>query len=186
MELLQINKNKLKITLSIRDLEEFDLTVSTLDYNTTKTRKAIWEIFDRAKNQVGFDAAKSKLKIKVYPLSDGGCDMYVSKLSCTESSVHAVRSTFRCCAKKYAYIFSSFGDLHTLCTLMPDTTRSSLYSDIHGRYILLVSQAPGSRLGINRLSEFGNLLNISYIESYLAERCTLICEGNAVSEITAR
>ncbi|MBQ9921201.1 MAG: adaptor protein MecA [Clostridia bacterium] len=186
MELLQINKNKLKITLSVRDLEEFDLTVSTLDYNTTKTRKAIWEIFDRAKRQVGFDAAKSKLKIKVYPLSDGGCDMYVSKLSQGYSELHAVRSTFRSSVKKCAYIFNSFSEVYALCTLMPVTTHSSLYSDMLGRYILLIDQGFDLRGRKKLLSEFGSLLNISYIESYLNERCTLICKENAVLKITAR
>lgn len=183
MELLQINKNELKITLSSHDLEEFDLTVNTIDYNNTKTRKAIWEIFDRAKSQLGFDAAKSKLRIKVYPLSDGGCDMYVSKLSQKLYTFHAVKSVFRFSPKKRAFVFDSFDALFTYCTLVPNGTPSHLYLDNNGRYILLTEQGIKMRYISDRIKEFGNPLNITYIESYLNERCSLLCAENAVSKI---
>lgn len=184
MELFQISKYEFKITLSSRDLEEFDLTVRTIDYNTAKTRRAIWEIFDRAKSRLGFDAAKSKLRIRVYPLSDGGCDMYVCRLTRRDSNApSAAKAKLRYSPKQRAFIFESLNDLYASCTIIPQSIPSSLYVDKCGRYILFLTEGLGARRATARISEFGAHLSITYINSYLNERCTLLCSEDAVSKI---
>ncbi|MBE6631128.1 MAG: adaptor protein MecA [Ruminococcaceae bacterium] len=80
MELRLLNSNKLKVMLSEKDLSDYSLSCETIDYANTETRKAFWSIFDEAKHQTGFDAAKEKVYIQVYPKTDGGCEMYVTKL----------------------------------------------------------------------------------------------------------
>ena len=81
MELILINENKLKITLSRRDMKQYDLDCDTIDYDKTETRKAFWSILDEAKHKTGFDAAKQRVFIQLYPSKEGGCEMYVTKLS---------------------------------------------------------------------------------------------------------
>jgi hypothetical protein len=47
-----------------------------MDYGDTRTRRALWEIFDVAKDKTGFDAAREKVTVKVYPRKDG-CEVVV-------------------------------------------------------------------------------------------------------------
>ena len=193
MKLLQISKNQLRITLSRQDLNEFDLTVRTMDYNTTETRKAIWEIFDRAKAQTGFDAAKSKISIKVFPLSDGGCDMYVSKLRASELSrcefsppPRAIRKKFRYISNTYAYRFASFADLQNACSAIPTCAESSLYLDSKNNYILLLKKSKKSITAIERWTEHSERISCSYMTAYLNERCKLICGNDAIAKLKGK
>ena len=80
MELILISSSKLKIMLSDADMEKYDLTAETVDYDNTATRRAFWSILDDAKNETGFDAASDRLFIQMYPSKDGGCEMFVTKL----------------------------------------------------------------------------------------------------------
>ena len=80
MELLPINEQKIKIMLSHEDLAAWQLSPDTIDYNTTETRRAFWGILDEAKKKTGFDAAKEKVFVQLYPAKNGGCEMYVTKL----------------------------------------------------------------------------------------------------------
>lgn len=80
MELILISDSKLKITLTSDDMAQYELDCDTVDYDNTETRKAFWEILDRAKHITGFDAASDRVFIQLYPSRGGGCEMYVTKL----------------------------------------------------------------------------------------------------------
>ncbi len=81
MELHLIGVNKLKVTLTPDDMSEYALTCDTIDYDNTTTRRAFWDILDKARSRTGFDAASDRVFIQVYPNKSGGCDMYVTKIS---------------------------------------------------------------------------------------------------------
>lgn len=87
MELILISDSKLKITLTSDDMAQYELDCDTMDYDNTETRRAFWEILDRAKHITGFDAASDRVFIQLYPSKKGGCEMYVTKLGlvCAES-----------------------------------------------------------------------------------------------------
>ncbi|MBQ9941227.1 MAG: adaptor protein MecA [Clostridia bacterium] len=188
MELLRITDNELKIILSKQDLNEFDLTVRTIDYNTTKTRKAMWEIFDRAKAQTGFDAAKNRIYVRLFPLSDGGCEMYVSKIPRVRPSYvpHATKKVLFYKGYDCAYMFESYEELCSACDIIGRQKFSSLYVGNNGSYILLLRNVicRGYEAGI--LSEYGKKMALKYINEYLNEHYTLLCEGNATEKICAR
>lgn len=80
MELILISDSKLKITLTSDDMAQYELDCDTMDYDNTETRKAFWEILDRAKHITGFDAASDRVFIQLYPSRSGGCEMYITKL----------------------------------------------------------------------------------------------------------
>ncbi len=191
MKLQQLNENEIKIILSKEDLRELDLTIRTIDYNTTKTRKAMWEIFDRARAQTGFDAAKNRIYVKLYPLSDGGCEMYVSKLGSkndipfgnADTSYSVRRQNLRYAGGDYAFSFESFESLYCACKALKPISDSSLYlSGSH--YILLLKKLKRTPGDLQRWNEFGEPLKTKYISAYLDEHCTLLCENNAVEKIT--
>ena len=60
-------------------MDYYQLNSETMDYDDTATRSAFWRILDRAKKQTGFDAARDRVLIQVFPRKSGGCEMYVTK-----------------------------------------------------------------------------------------------------------
>ena len=194
MKLLQINEIELKIVLSKEALSELHLTFSTIDYNTTQTRKAIWEIFDRARVQTGFDAAKAKVYIKLYPLSDGGCEMLVSKLGNESDTSFAMqashfskkRSVFKYNGVDKAFRFDSFDDLYCACRAIGHHSQSALYLDNNEKYILLLKCLKSFCISSKRWNEFALPVKSDFVQAYLNERCTLLCSEGAVERIVGK
>lgn len=67
MQITILNSEKIKVSLSCEDLEKYSLTVDDMDYETTKMRRALWTILDEVRCSTGFDGAKEKIKVRVYP-----------------------------------------------------------------------------------------------------------------------
>ena len=80
MELLLISDSKLKVMLSPKDMEQYEITCENIDYDNTETRRAFWSILNQAKHQTGFDAAADRIFIQVYPSRGGGCEIFVTKI----------------------------------------------------------------------------------------------------------
>ena len=78
MELLRIGDNKLKVTLSGEDMEHYRLDSESMDYDTTETRSAFWQILDEAKHKTGFDAGGGRIFVQIYSSRACGCEMYVT------------------------------------------------------------------------------------------------------------
>lgn len=193
MKLMQLNENEIKIILSKEDLSELDLTLRTIDYNTTKTRKAIWEIFDRARTQTGFDAAKNRVYVKLYPLSDGGCEMYVSKLDGTNDGsieknepVAPKRQIYKYAGSDCAFYFEDFDSLYCACRNIATKHDSSLYSAPQKGYILLFRKVKRADVQFGRWNEFALPIKNKYISAYLNEHCKLLCPNNAVEKVAGK
>ena len=85
MQIELLNETELKVTLTAKDLERYAIDCAHMDYGTTETRRAFWSILDEARRETGFDAARDRVYVRVYPSADGGCDMYVTKLAETQT-----------------------------------------------------------------------------------------------------
>lgn len=81
MKLYRLGENEIRIHLTEKDLSAFSITPKEFDYDSTKGRRVIWELFDRAREETGFDAAKEKVYIQLYPKSDGSVELFVTKLA---------------------------------------------------------------------------------------------------------
>ena len=86
MELIIVSPKKIKILLSVTDMEKYKLDIDNMDYNIDKTREAIKDILNIAKQKIGFDINGEKIFIQAFPGRDGGCELYISKLGNAEAS----------------------------------------------------------------------------------------------------
>lgn len=74
-------EEKIAVTLSERDMRDFDITYDEMDYSNIETRRVIWTILDEAKKILGKSInLDNRLLIQVSPVSDGGCVMHFSQL----------------------------------------------------------------------------------------------------------
>ena len=80
MKLYRQGKREIRIRLTNKDLEDFAITVEELDYDSPRGRRVIRALFDKAKEELGFDAAGEKIYIQLYPTGRGECDLFITKL----------------------------------------------------------------------------------------------------------
>ena len=116
MEFLHIGESKLKIVMSAEELKEYG--ISPKDEGTTLTcRRAVWEILDRAKSVCGFNPNGDKILVQFYPMRDGGCELFVTKLGIlAPSSARLVAKSERVALlsrSEVYYVFSSFDDVRS-------------------------------------------------------------------------
>lgn len=81
MDIIYINSKNIKISLSREELYENGLNAETLDYAKTGTKRFLWELLDEAYIKTGFDAGNARLFVRVFPSTDGGCELFVTKKS---------------------------------------------------------------------------------------------------------
>lgn len=204
MELIPINKQKLKIILSCDDMMSFDITSTELDYSSEKTRKALMHILEKAKSETGFDADDERLYIEVFPSLDGGCEIFLTKRatpSCEydgKSRLHFKRrhtSLNSNINSKGSYIARSenIEDIISLCIRLKIEGfdgKSSLYTI--GRQYILKLEFKSSYPQFSQGCDKSFLFICDYCEiksedniyfAYLEEHAKKIIEENAVEKI---
>ena len=187
MELLRIGDKKLKVTLSGEDMEHYRLDGETMDYDTTETRSAFWQILDEAKHKTGFDAGGGKIFVQIYPSRAGGCEMYVTLVG-REEEGDAEQAPPVC--TEGIYCFDSLATLLNVCRMLDELgyrDTSAAYT-AEGDYYLVINEhrrvgVYGSRpLGeYSFLEEYGTRYFGGVRLSYLREHGRCLREGDAVS-----
>ena len=188
MELILINENKLKITLSECDMKQYDLDCSTIDYDNTETRRAFWSILDEAKHKTGFDAARGRIFVQLYPSRAGGCEMYVTKLAQRADGdggerPHALLPLSR---RSIAYTFDSLDLLIAVCRRlceMGSTCKSEAHRLDSGKYLLFLDEPEeNAYIGLSEnsfLDEFGTRENFKNARILCHEHGICICPEGA-------
>lgn len=207
MELRVIENDMLKIMLTQLDMMKYDIDCDSLDYNNTKTRKAVWDILDRAYRQTGFDAAKERVCIKIYPDKSGGCKIYITKLHDNlppenEMNYQSVkeRQTQEISQKKPAvYCFSELESLINVCRRLENSSYDSESRAYIGAetakklfYLVIYEENAPARTRQGKaageglfICEYGTKISAPEAFSYIKEHCGVICGENAVSTLAA-
>ena len=196
MELILINENKLKITLSECDLKQYDLDCNTIDYDNTETRRAFWSILDEAKHRTGFDAASQRVFIQLYPSKEGGCEMYVTKLAFkalpdggTPKPSHALLPLSR---RYLAFSFDCLESMIAVCRRLRAiefSGRSEAFHTDSGKFLLIIDEPEeNAYIGLcehSFIDEFGKRENLRNTKLLYHEHGESICSENAVEILGA-
>lgn len=194
MELILINSGKLKIMMTREDMAQYDLRCESMDYDNAETRHALWSLLDEAKHRTGFDAAKERVFIQLYPSKGGGCEMYITKMGEKESpgSSGPFRKVEGGMTRTGIYSFERFDWLAAACRglfLSGNRVESSAYYDKEKRVYYLVLSEPKKPPSARRdawvfIGEFGRSENAAQTRLYIKERCVCICRENAVQTLS--
>ncbi len=204
MDLILISEEKLKIILTYQDMIELNIDIESLDYSNVSTKKAFWEILDKAKESAGFDADKSKLYVQVFPCSDGGCEMFVTKYNSSNNFIDSERKyTYKTVSKKSTtskFIVSNYDSFSKLCKRLykeKNYLKADLYKTEQEEYILTLevseilpsyhqSRQQKAYQYPEYLSEYGKLLKLTEtIKTQIAEYCALIIKDNAIEMLAS-
>ncbi len=154
MKLYRKGNNEIRIRLTQEDLEKFSITLEDFDYDSTKGKRIIWELFDRAKEETGFDAAGEKVYIQLYPMDKGGCELFVTKLEAED--------------KKDCFLFTSFENIHAALKNLSSFPRDILIFQVREKehfYTLIPTVSVP-----NLFYEFGEKVSVPS-SAYLRSRC---------------
>lgn len=186
MEYLQINQNKLKITLTKAECESYGIKEEGGDFNSVSVRDTLREILAIAGAEEEFRREGEKLLVQLFPLSDGGAELFVTRLSSVgERERRAVTSspnltTYK--ASRQKFIFENKENLERAVRALRGAPNADLYRTYDGDYLLdILDEQLGELSSSDILLEFSTRLPPNYLPS--AEWDTLIYKDSAVQSL---
>ena len=174
MEIIRINNDKIKVSLSKDDMEFLEIDCDMLDGLDKKGRDAFNRIMDDAKLKYGFEVSGKRIFVQLFPSKDGGCEMFISRLYDKKRSKPSL-------AKSICYKFTSIDHLISFCYAVKhrDYSGSSrFYKNEQNKiyYICLEKEMPYA-------SEFGGIRCAVNTDAYISEHCKMITD-NAVEHLS--
>ena len=204
MKIEKINDNKIKVTISKDDLDERNIDLSTLNYNSPATQELFWDMMEQAEIEYGFNSSDSQLCIEATPDSTEGFIITITRIDedndfesiqkyiknrFKKSDLRAKRKNKKIWSSVLIYSFSSFEDVLALANKISliYSGESTLYRYKNFYYLILTRYSFGSTdtKAIEAvMSEFGRrITNAAFYEGYLNEYGTKIVEYNAFETI---
>jgi len=110
MKFEKIDDTKIRIILSLQDMESNNISVENILSNSADSQKLLETIITKAEKKLGFNPEDSKLLIEAVP-SNKNCIFTITKL--LDETI--------CCVKTYnsfIFKFDSFDDFINLCTYL--------------------------------------------------------------------
>lgn len=204
MKIEKINDNVIKVTISLNDLEERNIDLNSLNYNSPAAQELFWDMMEQAELQYGFNASDSQLVFEASPDSTEGFVVTITKLEeegdfesiqkyiknkFKNTDLRMKKKTRKICSTIMVYSFACFDDLLDLCRniefIYPGDSTLYKYRDTY--YLLLTKNTDltsNIKLLETLLNEYGNKVqNVNLYEGYLNEYGEKIIEYNAVEVI---
>lgn len=194
MEYIIISDTKIKIMLTQRELDKYNIDSESFGIGSEDQRLALRRVLNDACRQSGFDSSASRLMVQMYPAKKGGCEIFVTRLEgsscgvcgCVLGEGHGDGDVYNDgCA---CFSFVSFKGLNAVCRHLHNTGYSGdsdIYISDGGLYYLILGKCHSSAGSYNRFSFINEFARTAFdgVPGYVFEHSRPICEGNAVEVI---
>lgn len=202
MKIEKIGENIIKVTISLNDLEERNIDLAALSYNSPAAQELFWDMMEQAELEFGFNAADSQLVIEPSANNEDGFIITITKLDddsdfesiqkyiknrYKKSDVRVKKKTRKVYSTLLIYSFKSFEDLCALVkNISPIYSGESTLYQLNDMYYLVLTRSSFTvakpRLLEIQLDEYGKrVTNINFYEGLLNEYGAKIIEDNAVN-----
>jgi adapter protein MecA 1/2 len=190
MKIEKVSENMIKVTISLNDLEERNIDLSALNYNSPAAQELFWDMMEQAEAQYGFNVADSQLIIEPSPDSDDGVIITITRVDeegdfesiqkyirskLKKSDLKVKKKSRKVCSTSSIYSFHSIDDIAMLGKRLENiySGESTLYK-CRSTYYLVLSRnnicIEDMRMFDLLLDEHGKKVpNTSFIEGYLNE-----------------
>ncbi len=193
MEFLLIGESKLKVVLNESEAKKYCLEASASDCSGGEVRRAFWRVLDIAKTEVGFDPAGDKVLVQMYPLSNGGCELFVTKLGILpQSSARLISRSDRVAllSKKQSFYIFDLVDEITACARAVKSLChgfspvSDVFSADNKYYLAIEEYAKGGEpIEFGAILEFGRPLSHSSA-AYIFEHAKKLTDGDGIDRFS--
>ncbi len=197
----RISPNKIKVTLTMDDLREWDIDLNAISYNSPETQELFWSMIRKAETEANFFIDGSQLIVEAMPARSEGFVMIITKLDEDEArferivksrirknEIRARLKTTRVFHNPIVYEFTQLDDLIDACNVIKNRFigLSALYMLENTYYLSLELKSPLNGEDIdNLLHEFAMKQDNSLIKlGQLSERGQLIVKDDAINVIT--
>lgn len=201
MKIEKISDNIIRVTITYNDLEEKNIDLNSLNYNTPAAQEFFWDLMEQAEEQLGFSLSDSQLIIEPVPDSNEGFVITITRVDGDvefESIQKYIKSRMRKgdlrIKRKGRRIYSSlliysFMNIDDVCNLA--NKLDNIYSGdstlfrYRDTYYLSLSKSgltpAGSKSFELLLNEYGTKIkNVNFFEGYLNEYGEKVIEYNAL------
>ena len=80
LKIERISENVIKVTISITDLEERNIDLDTMNYNSAAAQELFWDMMEQAELELDFEITNSQLVIEPYPDEGEGFIITVTRV----------------------------------------------------------------------------------------------------------
>ncbi len=199
MEVIRINEGRMKIMLTATDMCRYALDPGSLGEGDPETHKAFRRLLEEVHQRTGFDAEEPGVTVQFFPSREGGCEMFISRLTGEGASSPrrllpprepGGRNAYR---RECAYRIPCLDDLMALCQRLrglSSVDRSALLADQQGCYYLRLSCLTPSPFSLPEelqfLSEYGCFEDPARLEVYITEHGRVLCPEHAIERLSGR
>lgn len=194
MEFLLIGESKIKIVLNREEAEKYRLDTASADVSGPVARRIFWRILEEAKREVGFDPKGDKVLIQLYPLKEGGCELFVTKLGIlSDSSARLVSKSDRIAMlskKRSLYAFDNLEDIIGAAVAVKAQSQglspgSDVYTD-GSRYFLAIEEygKGGEPVEFPCILEFGTGITAE-LSTYISEHADRLTDGDGIARFSS-
>ena len=188
VEFLPIGDSKLKIIMTASEMAKHKLGAGvSLDQTS---RRSFWRVLDKAKTATGFDPSGDKVLIQLYPLKEGGCEVFVTKLGLLpDASARAVADSDRVTLlsrRQSCYAFDSLDSLIGVSRAIAARSSEELpEGDIYassGKYFLILDEYAkgGETSEYPFITEFGKGLTAD-MAMFISEHSVKLLDGEGIA-----
>lgn len=193
LKIEKLNDDKLKITLSIDDLEERNITLHSFMYNSPESQDLFWELLQEAEKECGFNVDDSMIYVEASTSGSGNFTLLVTKTSekapieriskpkkMTKENFKLKRKSVPLKHELAIYMFETFDDICAFCNTCDVSIlhENSLYK-LNEAYYLKTDFVPyNTILDYATLSKTPDLL-----EAKLNEYGNVVIPENALQTI---
>jgi len=204
MKIEKINDNEIKVTISLYDLEQRNIDLNCISYDSPAIQELIWDMIDQAEQEFGFNAYDSELIVEPSPDFSDGFIAFISKVDSddnfesiqkyiknklTNKDIKPKKRTKKVYATQAAYVFDSLEDIFCMSRRLSGkfSGDNSLYK-LQDKFYLIMTFSSTANTNIKFfetvLSEYGTKVgSICFIEGYLNEYGEKMIEGNAIQTL---
>ena len=202
MKFEKLNENKIKITLSMRDLEEKDINFHDFMANSLESQEIFMDMLEEAEEKIGFKTNNCKVKVEALAMSEDDFVLTITKFPSESIRKRLYVSTRKAPIVKrksnnvrYSHIVYRFTSFDDYCNYIEFLFKSNffdcykiakeicLYSYNSSYYLVLgnlnTKYAKFSTF-FNVISEFGSyIINPDLFARKLKESGTIFIKNNA-------
>lgn len=203
MRIEKVNENMLKVTITITDLQERNIDLASLNYNSPAAQELFWDMMEQAEEEYGFTSGDSQLIFEAAPENEEGFVVTITKIDgegefesihkyikskYKNSDLRQKKKKSKICSTLKIYCFKTLEDLCCLSKRIKNsfTGDSAVFKCKDSYYLILSGIAPSSNNIDNLLSEYSvSVGNLNFYEGYLNEYGEPIIKNNAIETLSS-
>lgn len=162
MEFLCVGRSKLKVVLTADECDKYNIKATDGEFCTGEIRLAIRKILDLAAEETDFRVGTEKVLVQLYPLSGGGSEVFITKLSSVgEKERRAISVSDALTTYQGRESVFCFENLHRLISAVRTLNKTDIPCDVYRAdsgeyYIKLTENSIDGFSEFEHFTEFGN------------------------------